>query len=151
MVILSPLEEENLKQELLNILHASSDLILTIYDPAQKMLQYVTTNIEKLFGYKPQELIGTNLYPLQSSNIHSRKTKFGHCYNLEIVLITTLYNGNILSIERIIQKESPLPIDTNLTPMIIIDSFGKLLWSNSYMDGLVGEDHLKTYGKGITV
>jgi hypothetical protein len=131
-------------QDIFDSLNQSNDIIVTIYDHTTHNLQYITENIEKVCGYSPQELVGKVKYPLQNTKFHKRKHKFVGILEMEELLLTSLPNGDILSLERIIHTSKDdhcLTYETNVTPMLIINSKGNILWSNHFMEQILGQCH----------
>jgi hypothetical protein len=128
-----PLE---LHEGIIDALDQSHDIIVTIHDYATFTLQYISTNVEPLIGYFPNELIGTNIYELRNSKIHYRKNKFGGVLEMEIIFTTTLPQGNILTLERILSRDH-FPSDANHAPMMIINSTANIMWSNNNMNTLL--------------
>jgi hypothetical protein len=138
-----PLE---LHAEIVGALDQSHDIIITIHDHITHSLQYITANIEQSLGYHPNELIGSSrLYRLDNSKIIYRQNKFGKFLEMEKIFTTTLPQGNILSMERIIST-STFSSDENHTPMMIINSTGSILWSNENMNISFGQSSLISFG-----
>jgi hypothetical protein len=131
---------QSLHHGIVESLIQSNDIIVTIYNHTTRNLQYISDNIQRVCGYSPHELIGKTRYPLQNTKFHHRKHKSDGLLEMEEILLTALPDGDILSMERVLRSKDDHSVtsETNVTPTLIINSRGSILWSNHFMEQIFG-------------